>query len=182
MAGEVKPFVWMPIMRPPLPKSKSFGAPKRVTPSGRPLDVLATLIEAYRDRAFPHGPAGSIEAIKFGWNSRVARKDLDRSIGTRTRVAEVLNRKRNLSIAMIRRLSSGARIRRKVLIQPTKEQASRLRPKHRTAGARDGLAQQFETITGSIYPMCYGGRGSRGGLLREKSEYFAYARNNAPRR
>lgn len=52
----------------------------------------------------------------------LTRKDLEPLIGTRTRVAEVLNRRRNLSIAMIRRLHQRLGISAEVLIRPTRKQ------------------------------------------------------------
>jgi HTH-type transcriptional regulator/antitoxin HigA len=50
----------------------------------------------------------------------LSRKDLESLIGTRTRVAEVLNRKRNLSIGMIRRLHDHLGILAEVLIRPSR--------------------------------------------------------------
>lgn len=72
---------------------------------GDELDVLATLIEAYEKKHFPIEPADPIEAIVFRMEqSGLERKDLEPLIGSRARVSEVLNRKRDLSLAMIRRL------------------------------------------------------------------------------
>src|SRR5258707_10863074 len=90
------------------------------TPDGDRLDVLATLIDAYESQHYPMDPPDPIEAIKFRMEQQgLTRKDLEPLIGTRTRVAEVLNRKRNLSIGMIRRLHEGLGISAEVLIQPT---------------------------------------------------------------
>jgi HTH-type transcriptional regulator/antitoxin HigA len=90
------------------------------TPDGDRLDVLATLIDAYEVVHYPMDPPDPIEAIKFRMEQQgLTRKDLEPLIGTRTRVAEVLNRKRNLSIGMIRRLHEGLGISAEVLIQPT---------------------------------------------------------------
>jgi len=50
----------------------------------------------------------------------LSRKDVEPLIGTRTRVAEVMNRKRNLSIAMIRRLHEACGISLEVLIRPSR--------------------------------------------------------------
>jgi HTH-type transcriptional regulator/antitoxin HigA len=52
---------------------------------------------------------------------QLTRRDLEPLIGTRTRVAEVLNRKRSLSIAMIRRLHGHLGIPAEVLIRPSKQ-------------------------------------------------------------
>ncbi|UVJ45178.1 transcriptional regulator [Pseudomonas sp. LS1212] len=75
------------------------------------LEVLSILIEKYEDEHYPIAPSDPIEAIKFrmeqqGLNAR----DLEPYIGTSGRVSEVLNHKRSLSLAMIRRLHAGLRI------------------------------------------------------------------------
>jgi HTH-type transcriptional regulator/antitoxin HigA len=94
---------------------------KRGTPDGDRLDVLATLIEAYEAVHYPMDPSDPIEAIKFRMEQQeLTRKDLEPLIGTRTRVSEVLNRKRGLSIDMIRRLHRVLGISAEVLIRPTR--------------------------------------------------------------
>ena len=91
------------------------------TVEGDRLDVLATLVEAYEAEHYPMDPPDPIEAIKFRMKQQgLTRKDLERLLGTRTRVSEVLNRKRSLSIAMIRRLHEELGISAEVLIRPTR--------------------------------------------------------------
>src|ERR671923_2797040 len=93
---------------------------KAGTPKGDRLDILATLIEAYEAQHYPMDPPDPIEAIKFRMEQQgLSRKDLEPMIGGRGRVAEVLNRKRSLSIDMIRRLHDGLGISADVLIRPT---------------------------------------------------------------
>src|SRR5881398_443184 len=78
---------------------------KAGTPKGDRLDILATLIEAYEAKHYPMDLPDPIEAIKFRMEQQgLTRKDLERVLGSRTRVSEVLNRKRGLSIDMIRKL------------------------------------------------------------------------------
>ena len=90
------------------------------TPNGDRLDILATLIDAYEAQHYPMDPPDPVEAIKFRMEQQgLTRKDLEPLIGTRTRVAEVLNRKRSLSIAMIRRLHDRLGISADVLIRPS---------------------------------------------------------------
>jgi HTH-type transcriptional regulator/antitoxin HigA len=92
------------------------------------LDVLATLIEAYEDKHYPMDPPDPIDAIKFRMEQYgLTRKDLESMIGTRTRVAEVLNGKRNLSITMIRKLHDKLGISAEVLIQPPRKPPRRTR-------------------------------------------------------
>jgi HTH-type transcriptional regulator/antitoxin HigA len=95
------------------------------TPDGDRLDVLATLIDAYEVEHYPIDPPDPVDAIKFRMEQEgLTRKDLEGIIGTRTRIAEVLNRKRNLSIAMIRRLHERLGISAEVLIRPSRKRAS----------------------------------------------------------
>lgn len=91
------------------------------TPAGDRLDILATLVDAYESEHYPMDPPDPIEAIKFRMEQqRLTRKDLEGMLGTRTRVAEVLNRRRGLSINMIRRLHEKLGISAEVLLRPTR--------------------------------------------------------------
>ena len=95
------------------------------TPEGDRLDVLATLIDAYEARHYPMDPPDPIEAIKFRMEQQgMTRKDLEDVIGTRTRIVEILNRKRSLSITMIRRLHDRFGISAEVLIRPSRKEAA----------------------------------------------------------
>src|SRR5919106_2563268 len=65
------------------------------TPEGDRLDILATLIDTYESEHYPMDPPDPIEAIKFRMEQQgLTRKDLAGILGSRTRVAEVLNRHR----------------------------------------------------------------------------------------
>jgi HTH-type transcriptional regulator / antitoxin HigA len=98
---------------------------KSGTPKGDRLDVLATLIESWEGANYPIDPPDPIEAIKFRMEQQgLTRKDLEGIIGTRARIAEVLDRKRGLSIAMIRRLNTELHIPAEVLIRPTRKKAA----------------------------------------------------------
>lgn len=99
---------------------KLWGA-RSGTPEGDRLDVLATLVDAYEAEHVPMDPPDPIEAIRFRMEQQgLTRKDLERVLGTRTRVSEILNRKRSLSIGMIRRLHAELGISADVLIRPTR--------------------------------------------------------------
>jgi HTH-type transcriptional regulator/antitoxin HigA len=94
---------------------------KSGTPRGDRLDVLATLIDAWENEHYPIDPSDPIEAIKFRMDQQnLTRKDLEGILGTRTRVAEVLNRRRGLSINMIRRLHERLGIPTDILIRPSR--------------------------------------------------------------
>ena len=73
------------------------------TPEGDCLAVLATLVEAYEEQHYSIPAPDPIEAITYHMESRgLCRRDLEPYLGSRARVAEVLNRKRPLSLEMIR--------------------------------------------------------------------------------
>lgn len=81
------------------------------TPEADEMEVLVTLIEAYENKHYPIGPADPIEAIKFRMEQQgLGPKDLEPYIGSSGRVSEVLNRKRALSLRMIKQLHQGLRI------------------------------------------------------------------------
>jgi len=95
------------------------------TAKGDRLDVLATLIDAYEAKHHAMDAPDPVEAIKFRMEQQgMTRKDLEDIIGTRTRIAEVLNRKRSLSIGMIRRLHDRLGISAEVLIRPSRKEAA----------------------------------------------------------
>ena len=95
------------------------------TSNGDRLDVLATLIDAYEAKHHALDAPDPIDAIKFRMEQQgMTRKDLEDIIGTRTRIAEVFNRKRGLSIDMIRRLHDRLGISADVLIRPSRKAAA----------------------------------------------------------
>ena len=82
------------------------------------LEVLSLLVERYEREHFPIPAPDPIDFLHYVMESRgLARKDLEPFIGSRARVAEVLNRVRPLSLPMIRRLVEGLKIPADVLVQ-----------------------------------------------------------------
>jgi len=119
---ELKPIRTKADYRKALAEVERLWGAKSGTQEGDRLDILATLIDAYEAEHYPMDPPDPIEAIKFRMEQQgLSRKDLEPLIGTRTRVAEVLNRKRNLSIGMIRRLHDRLGISAEVLIRPSQK-------------------------------------------------------------
>ncbi len=95
------------------------------SPQGDKLDVLITLVEAYEERHHPILPPDPIEAILHCLDSQgLSRRDLEPYLGSRARVSEILNRKRALSLAMIRKLQDGLGISAEILVQPYEIQAA----------------------------------------------------------
>jgi HTH-type transcriptional regulator/antitoxin HigA len=78
---------------------------KSGTPEGDELDILATLIDNYEQINFPIEAPDAVEAIKYIMEEKgLRRKDLEKVIGDKGKISEVLNRKRELSKRMIRAL------------------------------------------------------------------------------
>jgi HTH-type transcriptional regulator/antitoxin HigA len=89
------------------------------TPDYDRLEVWTTLGEAYEEKQYPIPMPDPIEAIRYHLESRgLSESDLGSVLGARARVAEVMSRKRPLSLAMIRRLHAMLGIPADLLIQP----------------------------------------------------------------
>jgi len=101
------------------------------TPEGDALDVLVTLIQAYEATRWPIDPPDPIEAIRARMEQQSLRpKDLEPFLGSSGRVSEVLDRRRPLTLAMIRRLERGLGIPARILIRETR------RPRRRRAAKK----------------------------------------------
>ena len=88
------------------------------TPDGDELELLLLLIETYEDEKFPIDLPDPIEAIRFRMEQEeLKQKDLIPIFGSKGKVSEVLNGKRDLSLAMIRKLVSDLGIPAEALIQ-----------------------------------------------------------------
>ena len=91
---------------------------KAGTPEAHELELLGALVGLYEDERYPIGLPDPVDAIRFRMEQAGLRqKDLIPMIGTRSKVSEVLNRKRPLSVKMIRALHQGLGIPAEVLLQ-----------------------------------------------------------------
>lgn len=101
-----------------LKEIESLWSAKNGTPESDRLEVLALLVERYELEHFPIPSPDPIDFLHQVMESRgLTRKDLERFIGSRARVAEVLNRVRPLSLQMIRSLASGLRLPADILVR-----------------------------------------------------------------
>ena len=92
--------------------------PKRGTPEADELEILGALVSAYEAKHYPLELPDPIEAIKFRMQQQgLTSKDLQPMLGGLNRVSEVLNRRRPLSLTMIRRLHAGLGISAECLIR-----------------------------------------------------------------
>ena len=96
-----------------------MGNVKPSTPAGNKFDLLVTLVETYEDQHYPMGETSDpISMIEFIMHQQgLTRKDLELYIGPRQRVWEVMEKRRKLTLPMIRRLEAGLGIPAEVLIR-----------------------------------------------------------------
>jgi HTH-type transcriptional regulator/antitoxin HigA len=91
--------------------------PELGSPEGDRLDVLTTLVQAFELRHYAIELPDPIEAIKFRMEQQGLKpKDLEPMIGRSNRVYEILNRKRPLTMSMVRKLHAGLGISAECLI------------------------------------------------------------------
>lgn len=90
---------------------------KKDTPKGDELDLLATLIESYEMKHFPIAPPDPIDAIKFRMEQMgLNPADMIQYLGSQSRVSEILNGKRQLTLGMIKSLYKGLKIPADILL------------------------------------------------------------------
>src|SRR5271169_3444101 len=98
---------------------------KHNTPEGDRLDVLVTLVEAWERKHYPLDLPDPVEAIRYHMEQNgLQPRDLIPYIGSRNRVHEVLNRRRELTLNMIRRLHEGLGIPAESLIKIGQKKAA----------------------------------------------------------
>ena len=94
---------------------------KRGTENGDELEILSILLDKYENENFPIEMPDPIEAIKFRMEQMgMNQNDLADVVGFKSRVSEILNKKRKLTLEMIRKLSAQLHIPTEVLIQDYK--------------------------------------------------------------
>lgn len=85
---------------------------------GDELEILSILIDTYENENFPIEMPDPIEAIKFRMEQMgMKQKDLAEVMGFKSRVSEILNKKRKLTLDMIRKLNTTLHIPTEVLVQ-----------------------------------------------------------------
>jgi HTH-type transcriptional regulator/antitoxin HigA len=98
---------------------------RRNSPEGDRLDVLVALVEAWERRHYVLDLPDPVEAIRYHMEQNgLQPRDLIPFIGSRNRVHEVLNRKRELTLGMIRRLHQGLGIPAESLIKARQQRAA----------------------------------------------------------
>jgi HTH-type transcriptional regulator/antitoxin HigA len=90
---------------------------KKDTPQGDELDLLVTLVESYEMKHYPIAPPDPVDAIKFRMEQMdMTKADMVKYLGSQSRVSEVLNRKRKLTLSMVKSLYKGLKIPAEILL------------------------------------------------------------------
>ena len=90
---------------------------KKDTLQGDELDLLVTLVESYEMKHYPIAPPDPVDAIKFRMEQMdMTKADMVKYLGSQSRVSEVLNRKRKLTLSMVKSLYKGLRIPAEILL------------------------------------------------------------------
>ena len=90
---------------------------KKDTQEGDELDLLCTLVESYEMKHYPIAPPDPIDAIKFRMEQMgMTKTDLAKYLGSQSRVSEILSRKRQLTLKMIKSLYKGLKIPAEILL------------------------------------------------------------------
>jgi len=90
---------------------------KRDTPEGDEFDLLVTLAESYEMKRYPIPTPDPVEAIKFRMEQmNMTRADMVKYLGSQSRVSEILNGKRKLTLKMVKSLYKGLNIPAKILL------------------------------------------------------------------
>jgi HTH-type transcriptional regulator/antitoxin HigA len=95
---------------------KLWGA-KKNSPNGDELDLLCTIVEAYEMKHFPILPPDPIDAIIFRMEQmNMTKSDMAKYLGSQSRVSEILTRKRQLTLKMVKSLYRGLKIPAEILL------------------------------------------------------------------
>jgi HTH-type transcriptional regulator/antitoxin HigA len=90
---------------------------KKDTPAGDEFDLLVTLVESFEIKHYPIAPPDPVDAIKFRMEQMgMTKADMVQYLGSQSRVSEILNRKRSLTLNMIKSLYKELKIPADILL------------------------------------------------------------------
>lgn len=105
-----------------------MGGAKKDSVEGDELDLLCTLVESYEMHHYLIAPPDPIDAIQFGMEQLgMTKTDLVNYLGAQSRVSEVLSRKRQLTLKMVKSLYNGLKIPADILLSDNKKTAQPFR-------------------------------------------------------
>jgi len=114
---EIKLIKTEPDYNDALQRIESLWGAKKNSPEGDELDLLCTIVEAYEMKHFPILPPDPIDAIKFRMEQmNMTKSDMAKYLGSQSRVSEILSRKRQLTLKMVKTLYKGLKIPAEILL------------------------------------------------------------------
>ncbi|RLD60569.1 MAG: hypothetical protein DRI95_15330 [Bacteroidetes bacterium] len=114
---EIKPIKTEQDYKKSIERIEDLWGAKKDTPKGDEFDLLCTLIEAYEMKHYPIAPPDPIDAIKFRMEQMgMTKKDMAKYLGSPSRVSEILSRKRQLTLKMVKSLYKGLKIPAEILL------------------------------------------------------------------
>jgi HTH-type transcriptional regulator/antitoxin HigA len=114
---EIKPIKTEEDYNEAIQRIEQLWGAKRNSPDGDELDLLCTIVEAYEINHFPILPPDPIDAIIFRMEQmNMTKSDLAIYLGSQSRVSEILTRKRQLTLKMVKSLYKGLKIPAEILL------------------------------------------------------------------
>ena len=114
---DIKPIKTEQYYKSSISRIEDLWGAKRDTPEGDELDLLVTLVESYEMKHYPIAPPDPVDAIKFRMEQMgMTKADMVKYLGSQSRVSEILNRKRSLTLKMVKSLYKGLRIPADILL------------------------------------------------------------------
>jgi HTH-type transcriptional regulator / antitoxin HigA len=114
---EIKPIKTEQDYNDSIKRIEELWGAKKDTPQGDELDLLVTLVESYEMKHYPIAPPDPVDAIKFRMEQMdMTKADMVKYLGSQSRVSEVLNRKRKLTLSMVKSLYKGLKIPAEILL------------------------------------------------------------------
>jgi HTH-type transcriptional regulator / antitoxin HigA len=114
---EIKPVKTEKDYRDSIKRIEALWGSKKNTPEGDELDLLCTIVEAYEIKHYLILPPDPIDAIKFRMEQmNMSKSDMAKYLGSQSRVSEILNGKRKLTLKMVRSLYRGLHIPAEILL------------------------------------------------------------------
>lgn len=115
---EIKPIKTEQDYQKAIARIEELWGAKKDTPEGDELDLLATLVEVYEMRNYPIAPPDPVDAILFRMEQMgMSKADMIPYLGSQSRVSEILNRKRKLTLNMVKTLYKELKIPAEVLLE-----------------------------------------------------------------
>jgi HTH-type transcriptional regulator/antitoxin HigA len=114
---EIKPIKTEKDYNEAIQRIEQLWGTKKNSPEGDELDLLCTIVEAYEIKHFPILPPDPIDAIVYRMEQmNMTKSDLAKYLGSQSRVSEILSRKRQLTLKMVKSLYKGLKIPAEVLL------------------------------------------------------------------